>query len=358
MTNNDRLALLGGKPVRDSFLPYGKQSIDDADIQSVINVLKSDYITTGPIISQFEDNVADFVGAKYAVAFSSGTAALHASCFAAGIKENDEVITSPMTFAASSNCILFRGGTPVFADIDPLTYNISPKTVEPLITEKTKAIITVDFTGQPAEYKALCSLAEKHGLIIIDDAAHALGASYAGGRIGSIADMTMFSFHPVKHITTGEGGIITTDDHKLYEKLIAFRTHGITRDPDKLIRKAEPWYYEMHDLGFNYRMTDIQAALGVSQMNKLQLFIEKRRAYAQKYNEAFENMAELTTPYQHNDCASSWHLYIIRLNLSKLKADRSEIFKALQQENIGENVHYIPVYFHPYYQERSYQIGL
>ncbi|MGP4038664.1 UDP-4-amino-4,6-dideoxy-N-acetyl-beta-L-altrosamine transaminase [Gracilibacillus sp. D59] len=358
MKSKDHLALHGGKPVRDSYLPYGKQWLDEEDVKAVTNVLTSDYITTGPVISEFEDAIASFVGAKYAVAFSSGTAALHAACFAARIKESDEVITTPITFAATSNSILYNNGTPVFADIHPQTYNISPKAIKPLINKKTKAIITVDFTGQPAEYDEIMSQAKKHGLIVIDDAAHALGATYKDQLIGSIADMTMFSFHPVKHITTGEGGMITTNNKEYYEKLLSFRNHGITRNPMKLQRRNEPWYYEMQDFGFNYRMTDIQAALGLSQMQKIDTILAKRREYAKKYNHAFEKMDEIITPFQQTYSNSSWHLYIIRLNSSKLKSGRTEIFKALQKENIGVNVHYIPVYLHPFYQKLGYQKGV
>lgn len=354
---NSNLAIHGGKPIRDSYLPYGKQWIDEEDVNAVTAVLKSDFITTGPTIPQFEKAVADFVGAKYAVAFSSGTAALHGACFAAGINENDEVITSPMTFAASSNCILYSGGHPIFADIDTKSYNISPKSIKSQITKRTKAIITVDFTGQPAEYEEIISIAKNNGVIVIADGAHALGATYKGKRVGAIGDMTMFSFHPVKHITTGEGGMITTDNEAYYEKLLDFRTHGITRDPSRL-SSNEPWYYEMQELGFNYRMTDIQAALGLSQMKKLKKFVEKRREYANRYNDAFAGMNAIITPFQQQGCNSSWHLYIIRLNLEKLNANRNEIFKALQKENIGVNVHYIPVYFHPYYQQIGYKNGL
>lgn len=355
--DSKKLAIYGGQPIRDTFLPYGQQWIDDDDTQAVVNVLKSDFLTTGPMISQFEKAVADYVGAKYAVAFSSGTAALHAACFAAGIKENDEVITTPLTFAATSNSILYVGGQPVFADIDMKTYNISPKTISPHITSKTKAIIPVDFTGQPVDYESIMSIAKKHNLVVIADAAHALGATYKGKKVGSIADMTMFSFHPVKHITTGEGGVITTNNDSYFEKLMSFRSHGITRDPNKM-KESEPWYYEMQDLGFNYRMTDIQAALGLSQMNKLTTFVERRRQYAKKYNDAFSKLDEIITPYQGMGGHSSWHLYIIRLKLSELRANRNEIFKALQKENIGVNVHYIPVYLHPYYQQIGYKKDL
>ncbi|NBJ68075.1 UDP-4-amino-4,6-dideoxy-N-acetyl-beta-L-altrosamine transaminase [Roseburia sp. 1XD42-34] len=358
MPDNKKLAIHGGKPVRDVYLPYGKQWIDDDDIKAVKNALNQDLITTGPTIAQFENTIKDFVGATYAVAFANGTAALHAACYAAGIKENDEVITTPLTFAASANTILYVGGKPVFADIDPKTYNISSESIKRLINERTKAIITVDFTGQPVQYEKILSLAEDYGIAVIADAAHALGARYKKDYVGSIADMTMFSFHPVKHITTGEGGIITTDDEDYDRQLRLFRSHGITREP-RMLRKLEgAWYYEMQDLGYNYRMTDLQAALGLSQCNKLKTFLTRRRQIAEKYNVSFKEIAEITIPFQQQGCYSSWHLYIIRLHLEKLKVDRNTIFDALKAENIGVNVHYIPVYLHPYYQQLGYKKGL
>lgn len=344
--------------VRDSYLPYGRQWIDEEDIESVINVLKGDYLTTGPTISEFERAIASYVGTNYAVSFSSGTAALHGACFAAGIGVGDEVITTPMTFAASSNCVLYQGGRPVFADIDSDTYNINPKKVEELINENTKAIIPVHFTGQPVALDEIQHLAKKHNLVVIEDAAHALGATYKGEKIGSLSDMTMFSFHPVKHITSGEGGIITTNSEKYYEKLLQFRSHGITREPDKLIENHGPWYYEMQFLGFNYRMTDIQAALGTNQLKKIDKFVDIRKKYVSKYNEAFNQVSEIQTPYQDRYASSSWHLYIIRLDLKKLSGNRREIFEALLRANIGVNVHYIPVHLLPYYSKLGYQRGL
>jgi perosamine synthetase len=346
------------KPIRETYLPYGRQWVDNDDIEAVKKVLKGDYLTTGPYVSKFEQAVAQYVGAKYAVAFSNGTAALHGACFAAGIGEGDEVITTPMTFAASANCVLYQGGTPIFVDIDARTYNIDSNKIEEKITDKTKAIIPVDFTGQPVELARILEIAEKHNLVVIEDAAHALGATYKGRKIGSISDMTMFSFHPVKHITSGEGGIITTNNKEYYEKLLQFRSHGITRDQEKLNEYHGPWYYEMQFLGYNYRMTDIQAALGTSQLKKIDKFVELRRKYVEMYNEAFKDMDEIITPFQHEDGESSWHLYIIRLNLDKLTASRREIFEALQQQNIGVNVHYIPVHFQPYYQKLGYQKGI
>jgi len=336
--------------MRNSYLPYGKQIIDDADIKAVVNILKGDYLTTGPSIEQFEKNIAEYVGANYAVAFTNGTAALHGACFAAGIGRGDEVITTPITFVASANCVLYQGGTVVFADIDPNTYNIDSKKIEEQITNKTKAIIPVDFTGQPADLDAINKIAKKYNLVVIEDAAHALGATYKGKKVGSISDMTMFSFHPVKHITTGEGGMITTNNKKFYEKLIQFRSHGITRDSNLLLEDHGPWYYEMQFLGYNYRMTDIQAALGSSQLLKLDSFIERRKEIVKKYNKAFLDNASITIPYQTSESDSSWHLYIIQV-----PQNRREVFKALQARNIGVNVHYIPVHMLPYYQEIGYK---
>ncbi|WCK54188.1 UDP-4-amino-4,6-dideoxy-N-acetyl-beta-L-altrosamine transaminase [Aneurinibacillus sp. Ricciae_BoGa-3] len=358
MSSTDLLAIHGGIPVRDTYLPYGKQMIDGEDIQTVMNVLQSNYLTTGPSIEAFEEKVAQYVGAKYAVAFSSGTAALHAACFAAGIHTGDEVITTPITFAASANCILYQGGKPVFADIDYNTYNIDPLSIEKLITKNTKAIIPVDFTGQPVDLDKVSDIAKRHNLIVIEDAAHSFGAAYKGRKIGALSDMTMFSFHPVKHITTGEGGIITTNNEEYYRKLAQFRSHGITKDPSHMAKNDEPWYYEMQFLGYNYRMTDIQAALGLSQLNKTEYFLARRRQFASIYNEAFKDIEEIAIPFHLPDCHSSWHLYILRLNLDRLRVGRKEIYQALLQENIGVNVHYIPVYLQPYYQELGYNKSL
>lgn len=347
-----------GNTLRNSFLPYGRQYIDEDDIQVVIETLKSDYLTTGPKIKEFEDKLCEYIGCKYAVVISNGTAALHAACFAAGIKEGDEVITSPITFAASSNAVLYCGGTPVFADINPDTYNIDPEDIKRKITDKTKAIIPVHFTGQPCDMNDILQVAKEHNLIVIEDGAHALGAEYKEKMVGNISDMTIFSFHPVKHITTGEGGAITTNDIELYEKLLMFRTHGITRDSDKLTKEEGPWYYEQQFLGYNYRMTDIQAALGISQLNKLEYFLEKRRNYIKLYNEAFKDFEGIVIPYQLNNVNSAWHLYIIQLELEKLGIGRREVFEELRRRNIGVNVHYIPVYYHPYYKENGYNKGL
>lgn len=332
------------------FIPYGRQSINEQDIEAVVNVLKSDYLTTGPKIAEFERKVADYTGAKYAVAIANGTAALHAACYAARIGEGDEVITTPITFAASSNCVLYCGGTPVFADINPETYNISPEDIERKITPKTKAIIAVHFTGQPCEMEQIHAIAHKYNLTVIEDGAHALGAEYQGKRVDTLSDMTTFSFHPVKHITTGEGGMILTNNPELYQRLKLFRTHGITREEELLTKNDGPWYYEQLDLGYNYRITDIQCALGVSQMDRLPEFLEKRKQIAKRYNEAFAANEQIQLPYQKEGCDNAWHLYVIRIKNGK----RKEVFEKLRAAGIGVNVHYIPVYQHPYYRTHGY----
>lgn len=332
-------------------IPYGRQTIEDDDINAVIEVLKSDYLTTGPKIAEFEKSVADYVGAKYAVAISNGTSALHAACFAAGIGPGDEVITTPITFAASSNCVLYCGGTPVFADIDPKTYNIDPDDIRKKITDKTKAIIAVHLAGQPCDMDEIHKIAKENNLIVIEDGAHALGSVYKGKKVGSLSDMTTFSFHPVKPITTGEGGMIVTDNEEFYKKMVLFRSHGITRDKTMMTRNDGPWFYQQFDLGFNYRITDIQCALGCSQMKKLDRFLAKRKEIVLRYNEAFADCENIVTPYQLPETESGWHLYIVQVK----KCDRKQIFEALRDKGIGVNVHYIPVYMHPYYQEHGYK---
>lgn len=343
-----------GTPKRPAMLPYGRQWLDEEDKAAVMKVLNSDFLTQGPTIAAFERGVADAVGARYAVAFSNGTAALHAACFAAGIGPGDEVITSPITFLASSNCVLYMGGKPVFADIKPDTYNIDPDRIEAAITSRTRAIIPVDFTGQPAEMDRIMDIARKHGLVVIEDAAHSLGASYGGRMVGSIADMTMFSFHPVKHITSGEGGMIVTDNESYYRKLQLFRNHGMTRDHDEMEQNEGPWYYEMQALGFNYRMTDLQAALGLTQLGKLDKFVGLRRDIARTYTEAFSDIPGVIVPFQHPKANSSWHLYVLRFELNLIGKSRQEIFNDLRSANIGVNVHYIPIYRQPYYRSLGY----
>ena len=332
-------------------IPYGKQTIEQDDIQAVVDVLKSDFLTTEPKIAEFEQTVADYVGAKYAVAISNGTSALHAACFAAGIEPGDEVITTPLTFAASANCVLYCGGTPVFADVDPKTYNIDPEDIQRKITDRTKAIIAVHLAGQPCDMDAIHSIAREHGLIVIEDGAHALGSVYKGKKVGSMSDMTTFSFHPVKPITTGEGGMIVTDNEDFYKKMILFRSHGITRDDSMMTRNDGPWFYQQFNLGYNYRITDIQCALGCSQMKKLDRFLARRKESVARYNEAFADCDNIITPYQLSDTESGWHLYIVQVK----KCDRRQVFENMRENGIGVNVHYIPVYMHPYYQEHGYE---
>ncbi len=332
-------------------IPYGKQTIEQDDIQAVVDVLKSDFLTTGPKIAEFEQTVADYVGAKYAVAISNGTSALHAACFAAGIRPGDEVITTPLTFAASANCVLYCGGTPVFADVDPKTYNIDPEDIRRKITDRTKAIIAVHLAGQPCDMDAIHSIAREHGLIVIEDGAHALGSVYKGKKVGCLSDMTTFSFHPVKPITTGEGGMIVTDNEDFYKKMVLFRSHGITRDDSIMTRNDGPWFYQQFDLGYNYRITDIQCALGCSQMKKLDRFLAQRKKIVARYNEAFADCDNIITPYQLSDTESGWHLYIIQVK----NCDRRQVFENMREKGIGVNVHYIPVYMHPYYQEHGYE---
>ncbi len=332
-------------------IPYGKQTIEQDDIQAVGDVLKSDFLTTGSKIAEFEQTVADYVGAKYAVAISNGTSALHAACFAAGIRPGDEVITTPLTFAASANCVLYCGGTPVFADVDPKTYNIDPEDIRRKITDRTKAIIAVHLAGQPCDMDAIHSIAREHGLIVIEDGAHALGSVYKGKKVGSLSDMTTFSFHPVKPITTGEGGMIATDNEDFYKKMVLFRSHGITRDDSIMTRNDGPWFYQQFDLGYNYRITDIQCALGCSQMKKLDRFLARRKEIVARYNEAFADCDNIITPYQLSDTESGWHLYIVQVK----NCDRRQVFENMREKGIGVNVHYIPVYMHPYYQEHGYE---
>ncbi|MCX7748482.1 MAG: UDP-4-amino-4,6-dideoxy-N-acetyl-beta-L-altrosamine transaminase [Clostridia bacterium] len=339
------------------WIPYAKQWIDEDDIDAVVEALKSDYLTTGPKIKEFEKKLADYVGVKYAVALSNGTAALHAACLAAGIGPGDEVVTSPMTFAASGNCVLYVGAKPVFADINPLTYNVDPEDIKRRITGTTKALIPVHYTGQPCNMDEVMKIARENNLVVIEDAAHALGAEYKGKKAGSMGHMAIFSFHPVKHITTGEGGMVVTNDRDIYEKLIMFKSHGITRDKSKLLTEEGPWYYEQQFLGYNYRMTDIQAALGVSQLGKLDDFIQKRRKLVELYNKEFENFEGIKTHHQMKEGKSAWHLYVIQLK-GNLWLRRREIFEELLKRKIGVNVHYIPVYYHPFYQELGYKKGL
>ena len=347
----EALAIHGGTPVRNSLLPYGRQVIDEDDIQAVVEVLRSDWLTTGPKVTEFEEAFAEYVGARHAVSFSSGTAALHGAAFTAGIGAGDEAITTPLTFAATANCVLYQGGTPVFADVTPDNLTLDPERVFAAISPKTKALLPVDYAGHPADLYLLMEIAENHRLVVIEDACHALGAEYKGRKVGSIAHMTVFSFHPVKHLATGEGGMVTTDNSAYADTLRKFRNHGITTNARDR-QQAGKWHYEMALLGYNYRLTDIACALGLSQLKKLQANLARRREIAARYTAAFREISGIRVPEVSPDVDSAWHLYPIRLDLAKFSAGRAEIFSALRAENIGVNVHYIPVHLHPYYKNR------
>ena len=350
-TGGGGLAINGGTPVRSSILPYARQQIEEDDINTVVDVLRSDFLTTGPKVEEFERCVADYVGAEFAVAYSSGTAALHGAAFAAGLGPGDEAITTPMTFCATANCVVYMGATPVFADVCTDNLNIDPDQIAAKITPKTKAILPVDYAGHAVALDEILELANKHGLVVIEDAAHALGGEYKSRKVGSISHMTMFSFHPVKHIATGEGGMITTNDPELNRKLRRFRNHGIERDSHQR-QAAGDWHYEMVDLGYNYRLPDLNCALGTSQMARLPQNLENRRQIADRYFQAFSAMPGLVLPIQRPDSLSAWHLYPLRFQLDRFAVGRKELFQAVRAENIGVNVHYIPVHLHPYYREQ------
>ena len=356
----EKPAIAGGTPVRNTKLFYGHQYLDEADYQAVLDVLRSgNDLTCGPKIGELEEKLCRVTGAKYAVAVSNGTAALHVACLAAGIGEGDEVITTPITFAASANCALYCGARPVFADIDEKTWNIDPASVRERITEKTKAVVAVDFTGQSAQLDELLSICHEKGILLITDGAHSIGTKYKGRPTGSIADMTTFSFHPVKTVTAGEGGAVTTNDPALYEKLSLYRAHGITRNPALMEKQPDgPWYYEQVALGYNYRMTDIQAALLISQLDKLDRFIQRRKEIVARYNEAFRKIPQLIVQEEIPESDTARHLYIIRIRTGSLTIDRKGFFDALDAENIRCNVHYIPVYYFPWYQKLGYRKGL
>lgn len=358
--NDEKLAIFGGKPVLEKKIGYGRQYIDEADIQAVVEVLKSDFLTCGPNVERAERALEACTGAKHAVAVSNGTAALHCACIAAGIGPGDEVITTPITFAASANCALYCGARPVFADIDPETYNIDPDSIEAHITGKTKAVVAVDFTGQAVKIREIREICDRHGLVFIEDAAHSIGTKYDGKMVGSLADMTCFSFHPVKTVTAGEGGAILTNDDELYKKLVLAHTHGITHDEDLMEGAPHegPWYYEEVALGYNYRITDFQAALLVSQLGKINRFIARRKEIVAKYNEAFEKLPGIIIQKEIPESDTCRHLYILRLDLEKLTCTRREFFDAMSAEGVQCQIHYVPVYWFPYYQHLGYKMGL
>ena len=356
----EKLAINGGLPIRDNKIYYGRQQIDDDDIKAVVNVLHSDFITCGPKVEEMEKKLGLCTHSKYVVAVSNGTAALHCACIAAGITIGDEVITTPLTFAASANCILYCGAKPVFADIDPETYNIDPQSIRACITDKTKAVIAVDFTGQAVQHREIRRICDEFNLIFIEDAAHAIASKYEDRPIGSLADMTCFSFHPVKTITGGEGGAITTNNENYYKKLVLARSHGITHDEGMMEQAPHegPWYYEEVSLAYNYRLTDCQAALIISQMDKLEKFVKRRKEIVKKYNKEFEKILEIKLQKEIPESDTCRHLYIIRLDLEKFTCNRKEFFIALAAENVQPQVHYVPVYWFPYYQKLGYKKGL
>jgi len=339
------LALHGGTPVRSALLPYGRQMIDDADVSAVVAALTSDFLTTGPAVEQFERAFASFVGAKYAVAVSNGTAALHVAAAAAGVRTGDRVVTTPLTFVASANCARYQGATPVFADVHRETLTLDPAKVDEACTAGARAVVTVDYAGLPSDLDDLLAICEARGAVLIEDAAHAVGATYRGRSVGSVAHLTTFSLHPVKQMTTGEGGVITTNDEAMAVAMRRFRNHGITLTAAER-EKRHAWAYDVEDLGYNYRLTDLQCALGLSQIAKLPGYLARRREIAAAFDAAFADLATLEPPTRCADRESGWHLYVVRLNLDRLTTGRAEIFAALRAENIGVNVHYVPVPWH------------
>ena len=353
-------AILGGKPVREDKIFYGRQWISEKDTEAVRKVLEGPFITCGPKVKEAEERLASYTGAKHAVVVNSGTSALHCACIAAGIKEGDEVITTPITFAASANCVLYCGAKPVFADINPETYNIDPASIRAHITDKTRAVIAVDFTGQVVQADEIRAICDEFGLVFIEDAAHSIGSSYNGKMVGNIADMTCFSFHPVKTVTAGEGGAILTNNDDYYKKLVLAHTHGITHDEDEMEDAPHegPWYYEQICLGYNYRMTDFQAALLISQLDRIDEFVARRKKIVATYDEAFKDVPGIIVQKNIPESDTSRHLYIIRLDLDKLTCTRREFFDAMSAENVQCQVHYVPVYWFPHYRHLGYEKGL
>ncbi len=348
---SSKLAINGGTPVRETMLPYGHQWVDEVDVQAVEEVLRSDWLTTGPKVAEFEQAFVDFVGATEAVAVSSGTAALHTAVFALDIGPGDEVIVPAMTFAASANCVVYQGGTPIFADVSPETLLLDPAQVEAKITARTKAIIAVDYAGQPCDYDTLRAVADRYGLSLVADACHALGGCYKGRPVGSLADLNTFSFHPVKHVTTGEGGMITADNSELAQRMRIFRNHGITSD-HRQREHCGSWFYEMVDLGYNYRVTDFQCALGLSQLGRLPSWVARRQEIAGCFDASFAELSGVEPLSLQEDVSHAYHLYVIQLDLEQFNTSRADVFAALRAEGIGVNVHYIPVHLHPFYQEK------
>ena len=343
----------------DKLLPYSHQSIDETDIDAVVEVLRSDFLTQGSRVAEFEQSLIDYCGAQFAVTFSSGTAALHGACFAAGLVNGDELITSPMTFLSSANAALYLGAQPTFVDIEADTGNINNTLIQASITKNTKCIVPVHFGGHPVDLQRIKKIANENELLVIEDASHALGAKYLDTTIGdcTYSDMTVFSFHPVKSITTAEGGAVLTNNKNMYEKLLSFRQHGVTRERELFRNRSADiggWYYEMHHLGYNYRLPDLLCALGNSQLKRLDSFIQRRIEIASKYNEAFRSTKSFDTPVEKDYARSAWHLYQIRMK-ERYFDQKTSIFSRLKEAGIGVQVHYIPVYFQPYYRQLGYK---
>lgn len=345
-----------------AMIPYGRQDISEADIAAVVKVLRSDFLTQGPVVPAFEKALAQYCGAAYAAAATSATSALHIACMALDVGKGDVVWTTPITFVATANCAVYCGASVDFVDIDPRTYNMSVERLADKLekAQKTgtlpKVVIPVHLSGQPCDMAGIHALGQQYGFSIIEDASHALGGRYKGEPIGNCrySDITVFSFHPVKIITSGEGGVAMTNSVELFGKMARLRSHGITRDASEMQNAADgPWYYEQIELGYNYRMTDMQAALGLSQMNRLDGFVTKRHQLAARYNELLKNFPA-TTPWQHPDSYSAMHLYVVRLRLDEVKASHREVFERLRVNGVGVNLHYIPVYRHPYYAEQGF----
>ncbi|WP_044347024.1 UDP-4-amino-4,6-dideoxy-N-acetyl-beta-L-altrosamine transaminase [Dethiosulfatarculus sandiegensis] len=345
-----KLALEGGTPVRTQTLPYARQCLDEKDLQAMLQVLRSDWLTTGPNVAAFEEGLTDLTGASEAVSVSSGTAALHTAMAGAQVGPGDEVLVTTMTFVASANCAVYQGATPVFCDVSSDSLLIDPDSVAERISHKTKAVVAVDYTGQPCDYDALKAICEQYGSVLIGDAAHSLGGSYKGRKVGTLADLTAMSFHPAKHITTGEGGAVLAEDPEAAKRMRSFRNHGIDLDLKQRAAKGT-WHYEMTSLGYNYRLNDFQCILGLSQLAKLPAWVERRKELAKRYNQAFADMPGLVTLVNAPDRENSQHIYVVKLDLTRLSADRDQIYKALRAEGIGVNVHYTPVHMHPFYRQ-------
>jgi UDP-4-amino-4,6-dideoxy-N-acetyl-beta-L-altrosamine transaminase len=346
-------------------IPYARQDISDDDIEAVVAVLRSDWLTGGPAIERFEQAVAHYCGAQYAVAVSSATAALHIACLAAGLGEGDALWTSPNTFVASANCALYCGARPGFVDIDPATLNLSADALEQRLAEAQqrnalpKVLVPVHFAGQSCDMRRIGALAKRYGVAVIEDASHAIGGRYLDGAVGScqFSDMTVFSFHPVKIVTSGEGGMVVTNNRALYDKLVLLRSHGVTRNPAEMVGEAHgSWYYEQVALGFNYRMTELQAALGASQMARIDLFVERRQALARRYASLLRDLP-LVLPASLPEASSATHLYVVRLKLDAITATHRAVFEDLRARGIGVNLHYIPVHTQPYYRELGFAPG-